>query len=109
MTISTLEIEGKAFVVLPKAEFERLIDKAAWPQLPPADAGGYRPAIPALRASIARKLIRRRIAAGLSQQDLARRAGIRVETLNRLESGKHAPQRETIARIDKVLVASERA
>ncbi len=108
MTISTLEIEGKTFVVLPKDEFDRLIHKAALPQLPSADASGYRPAISALRASVARKIIRRRVAAGLSQQDLARRAGIRVETLNRLESGKHAPQRETIARIDKVLAASER-
>ena len=78
------------------------------PQLLPADAQGYRPAVPALRAAIARKLIRRRIAAGLSQQELAKRAGIRAETLNRLESGKHAPQRETIARIDKILTASER-
>jgi DNA-binding XRE family transcriptional regulator len=109
MVINMLELEGKQFVVVPKEQFDILLEKAGvLPELPPADAQGYRPAVPALRAAIARKLIRRRIAAGLSQQELAKRAGIRAETLNRLESGKHAPQRETLVRIDKVLTTFEK-
>ena len=49
------------------------------PALPNPDAQGYRPAVPALRAAMAQKIIRRRTAVGLSQQDLAKRAGIRVK------------------------------
>ena len=109
MTVSMLNLENKQYVVISKEQFDALLEKAGvLPELPPADAQGYRPAVPALRTAMARKLIRRRIAAGLSQQQLAQRAGIRVETLNRLESGKHAPQRETIVRIDKVLASYEK-
>jgi transcriptional regulator with XRE-family HTH domain len=40
---------------------------------------------------------------GLSQAALARKAGIRVETLNRLEKGKHTPDLATMAKINKAL------
>jgi DNA-binding XRE family transcriptional regulator len=68
-----------------------------------ADAKGNYPAVAALRAVLANKIIRRRRAAGLSQVALAKRAGIRPETLNRLEQGKHTPTVETINKIDRVL------
>jgi len=44
---------------------------------PPADALGNRPAVAFARVSIARSIIAERKAAGLSQQELARRAGVR--------------------------------
>jgi transcriptional regulator with XRE-family HTH domain len=59
-------------------------------------------------ASIARTLIRRRIEAGLTQKALAKRAGVRLETISRLESAKHRPTRETILRLDKALRKIER-
>jgi transcriptional regulator with XRE-family HTH domain len=34
--------------------------------------------------------------AGLTQQELAKRAGIREETLSRIESGKHPPTLKTL-------------
>lgn len=58
---------------------------------------------PSPDAAIARKLISRRIKAGLTQKALAKKAGVRLETICRLEGGKHSPTRETIARIDAAL------
>ena len=58
------------------------------PALPAKLPSGNLPAVKALRAGLARKLIRRRWAAGLSQAEVARRAGIRAETLNRIEKAK---------------------
>jgi transcriptional regulator with XRE-family HTH domain len=58
---------------------------------------------------LARKIIRHRRRAGLNQAELARRAGIRPETLNRIEQGKHSPTPRTVARIDKALREAEEA
>jgi DNA-binding XRE family transcriptional regulator len=52
---------------------------------------------------LARKIIRRRKAAGLTQTDLARRAEIRPETLSRLEKEKSTPDVETVAETIRVL------
>jgi transcriptional regulator with XRE-family HTH domain len=60
-----------------------------------------------MRAILARKIIRRRRAAGLSQVELARRANIRPETLNRLEQGKHSPSIPTIDKLDRALAEAE--
>jgi DNA-binding XRE family transcriptional regulator len=45
----------------------------------------------------------RQPAASLTQVKLAKLAGIRPETLNRLEQGKHTPSMETINKIDRAL------
>jgi ribosome-binding protein aMBF1 (putative translation factor) len=71
--------------------------------LPPRRANGDYPAIAAARVSIARDVIRARRAAGLSQAELARRAGIRAETLNRIEKAKVTADVATMEKIDKVL------
>jgi DNA-binding XRE family transcriptional regulator len=78
------------------------------PKLPLPDAQGNYPAVEALRVVLARKISRRRRAAGLSQVELAKRAGIRPETLNRLEQGKHTPTVETINKIDRALTKIEK-
>lgn len=104
MTIQTLDIDGKKLVVLTEEAFAELMEKAGvLPPLPPADKRGARDALAFADAAIARKLISRRIRAGLTQKELAKRAGIRLETICRLEGGKHAPTRETIARINAAL------
>jgi len=51
---------------------------------------------------IARDIIRQRTAAGLTQEQLAKRAGVSTETISRLEGGKHKPQAATIEKIDEV-------
>jgi DNA-binding XRE family transcriptional regulator len=64
--------------------------------------GNY-PATEALRVALARRIIRDRRAAGLTQVELARRAGIAPETLNRLERGKMTPSLATMQKIERVL------
>jgi DNA-binding XRE family transcriptional regulator len=78
------------------------------PPLPKPNSEGNYPAVEYLRASLARKIIRDRVAAGVTQQELARRAGIRVETLCRIETGKHTPSVPTVDKIDRALVRAER-
>jgi transcriptional regulator with XRE-family HTH domain len=56
-----------------------------------------------MRVMLAQKLIRARRAAGLTQTELARLAGVRVETVNRLEAGKHSPNVSTVDKIHRAL------
>jgi transcriptional regulator with XRE-family HTH domain len=79
------------------------------PPLPPTAADGSCLAVPFAQATIARGVVRDRIAAGLTQRELARRAGVRNETISRLEAGKHIPAEETILRIDKALKSAGKA
>lgn len=62
----------------------------------------------ALRAGLARKLIQRRWGAGLSQAEVARRAGIRPETVNRIEKAKVTADTSTVTKIVRVLEKAER-
>lgn len=48
---------------------------------------------------LADRLLKRRQAAGLTQKDLAKRAGIRVETLNRIEKGRTTPDFKSIRKL----------
>ena len=106
MSTQTIHLDGKAYVIVERAEYERLATLAKaieMPPLPGPDAKGNFPAKEYLRASIARDIIRDRVAADLSQQELAKQAGIRVETLCRIETGKHTPSVATIDKIDRAL------
>ena len=73
------------------------------PPLPKADANGNYPAVEYARVSLARDIIRDRRAAGLTQQELAKRARTRQETVSRIESGKYTASVKLIDRIDAVL------
>jgi DNA-binding XRE family transcriptional regulator len=111
MTVQTVTLDGKRYAILEAKEYARLraLARAAeseFPPLPAPDESGNFPAVEYARASLARKIIRQRRAAGLTQADLARRAGIRPETLNRIERGKATPD---IATIEKITRAIEQA
>ncbi len=43
------------------------------------------------------------LAAGMTQRQLADAAGVRIETINRIEKGKVMPDTRTILKIDKAL------
>lgn len=108
MTIERVTIRGERFVIVPEAEFERLkhgpaMDESQLPPLPPRGANGNYPAAEYARISLARKIIRRRWEAGISQAELARRAGIRPETLNRIEKGKMTPSIVTVRKIEAAM------
>ena len=102
MSVQTVTLAGKRYVLMPETQFRRL-RKHGEPELPKPDAKGNYPAQEALQVSIARSLLRRRLACGLSQQELARRAGIRAETLSRIESAKHSPGVATVEKLDRAL------
>src|SRR3989304_173105 len=114
MIRQTIIRNGKRFALVEPAELRRLERLAArgqdaeLPAWPPSDAAGNRPAAIFARVSIARKIIEQRRALGISQQELARLAGLRQETISRLESGKHSPTIRTVDKIDQALQRMER-
>ena len=109
MSHATLSMNGKRFVLVPEAEYRRLASgRGAVPEFPAPDAQGNFPAVATARVSIAREVIRRRQAAGLSQKSLATAAGIRVETLNRIEKARVTADTATIAKIERALKRAER-
>jgi DNA-binding XRE family transcriptional regulator len=109
-TARRVRIKGKPKVVLDEADYEALLRRAdLWePDLPAPDANGNYPAAEALAVIQAQNILRARRKLGLSQVELARRAGIRPETLNRIEQGRNKPSVPTIAKIDRALQAAER-
>jgi DNA-binding XRE family transcriptional regulator len=108
MTIGSLTIGGRRFVVVPEDEFKKLTTGTSasddgLPPLPQPDSRGNVPAIAYARAGLARKLILGRRAAGWSQAELARRAGVRSETVNRIERGRNTPDMRTFAKLERAL------
>jgi predicted transcriptional regulator len=77
-------------------------------QMPKPDSEGNVPAVEYGRASLARKLIRDRRRVGLTQTELARRAGIRAETLCRIEKGRSTPDMTTFKKVHRALEKAER-
>jgi DNA-binding XRE family transcriptional regulator len=105
-----LEIAGKEFVIIEREEFERLtghpIDAGApLPPLPAPDASGNYPAIAYGRALLARRIVAARNRAGWTQAELGRRAGVRKETIHRIEAGKNNPDQSTFTKIEKAFAA----
>jgi len=80
----------------------------ALPPLPAKLSEGNYPAIEAGRAVLARKLVKRRCAAGLMQAEVARSAGIRKETLRHIEKAKLTADTTTVIKIVRVLEAAKR-
>lgn len=101
--IQTVVLEGKRFVILPESDYARLAAGSPGQALPPL------PAVASMREILARDIVRDRKRAGWSQAELARRAGIRVETLNRIETGKRSPAVSTIEKIDAALSSLKRS
>ena len=98
----TLTIKGERFFLLDENEYRKL-GGIELPALPPRDAQGNGSALDYARASLARKIITQLQTAGMSQADLARRAGVRAETINRILKGKVTPDRTTLGKIDRAL------
>jgi DNA-binding XRE family transcriptional regulator len=112
----TVTVNGRRYVLVAESELRRLEQMAVGaeaqvaqaPPLLPADARGDRPAAAYTQASIARSILQKRTALGISQRDLAKLAGVRQETICRLESGKHAAVVRTVERIEHALEKAAR-
>jgi DNA-binding XRE family transcriptional regulator len=106
-----IELEGRRYVILTRAEYERLAGLAKvaeMPPLPEPDVEGNYPAVEYARASIARSVVRDRVDHGLTQRVLAGIAGIRFETLCRIEAAKVSPNSATLAKIDRALAGARK-
>lgn len=96
----SLELDGVRYVILREAAFNLLCQKACIPcDSRPLDDDASSPGLGLDRSGLAEKLVRRRRAAGLSQAELARRAGVRPETLNRIERGRTTPDFATVRKL----------
>jgi DNA-binding XRE family transcriptional regulator len=92
-----LMLAGTSYVILTKAEYERLRREAEHGRENASQFAGK--AIgPDLRA--------RRLHARLKSSDVARSAGIRVETLSRIENGRTNP---TVSTVQAILAVLDRA
>jgi DNA-binding XRE family transcriptional regulator len=110
--LQRIEVSGQRFVLVPENEYEQLCARASveipvvdddLPPLPPPDKNGNFPAVEYARISLARDIIRERRTAGLTQQELAKLAGTRQETISRIEGGKYTASVKLIERIDRAL------
>ncbi len=109
MTLQTIRIANDELVVLSRKDFSHLMERAGMlPARPRRDAHGNVDARAAIDVSIARDLVNDRISRGWTQTELARRSGIRLETISRIESGKHVPRQETLLKLDRALSSGAR-
>lgn len=115
LELQRIEVAGHRLVVLDAAEYERLCREAgrdlpddALPDFPPPDRNGRFPALQYTRVQFARSLIGQRKGLGLSQQHLAKLAGVRQQTLARLESGDHTISGKNIDKLERALAAEQK-
>jgi DNA-binding XRE family transcriptional regulator len=107
---SRLELGGIRYVVVRESIFDHLCRRAgATSSVPPAADAASGAGVELDRARLAEKLVRRRLAVGLSQAELARRAAVRPETLNRIERGHTTPDFATIRKLVLAMNAAERS
>ena len=78
-------------------------EESGLPPLPGKMPSGSYPAVGYARALAARDVTRSRRRLGLSQSELARRAGVRVETLDRIERAKMTASPRVMEKLDAVL------
>ena len=101
-----IKLEGREYIIVGRNEYERLLRLARVAEAPGSSLGGGRDTLPAVayaRASIARDVVRERVRVGLTQRELAARAGVRVETLCRIETGRHTASTATISKLEHAL------
>jgi HTH-type transcriptional regulator / antitoxin HipB len=101
--VQMVEFHGERFVIMPEAAYNRLVGKPSHGKL------GLQPAVAAMRSVMGNDIVKDRERIGWSQAELARRAGIRVETLNRIETGKRSPSLSTIEKIDAALQSAKKS
>lgn len=105
MAIRKVTMSGRAYVMVPLKQWEALVggasvrDAAASRRILPLRDESY--TIQDVRVSLANKMAARRKAAGMTQQQLAKRAGVRVETISRLESALHMPGARTFEKLER--------
>ena len=110
MTTHEVVMDGRKYVMIPRDEWDRIAkhlpDPDLLPEPTPNADGSFSPEH--VRVMLCNKIIRQRKSAGMTQAQLAKRAGIRVETISRLESGKHIPSVRTMDKIEAAITSRSR-
>ena len=109
MMMQAIELDGRSYVIVPRDQYDRLVkitESIEMPELPHPDEDGNYPAVEYARVSLARKITTNRLSLGLSRQELADMAGLKVEAVSRVESGKVTPSRTSMSKIDLALKAA---
>jgi len=89
-----VRLDGSWYIIIKEDEFQALTQ--------PKNSKNKIDALDAMNISdqrLADRLLQRRQDAELTQKDLAKLAGVRVETLNRIEKGKTTPDFKTIRKL----------
>jgi len=93
--VQEVQLGRETYCLLRKRDYLRLLREVE--RSVGVDASDY------ARMSIGRDLRRKRQKAGMSQVEVARKSGLRVETLSRLENGQGNPTFATVRRILRAL------
>jgi DNA-binding XRE family transcriptional regulator len=98
-----VRLGGEWYVIVRESEFRRLCqaagERGASQDLTELGLLADLSPLAAADGSLGKRLVDRRRLAGLTQKDLAERAGIRVETLNRIEHGRTTPDFATVRKL----------
>lgn len=103
----SVELDGVRYVILRENVFELLCEKANISFECSSGDDACAATFNLDQPSLSQKLSQRRQASGLSQAELARRAGVRPETLNRIELGKTTPDFATMRKLVVAMNAAE--
>lgn len=108
---ASVELDGVRYAVLREDLLRRLCRRAKVRPVGPGEDATPRDDLGLIEGLdgevLARSLVTRRRRAGLTQAELARRAGIRVETLNRVERGRTTPDFATIRKLVAAIKQAE--
>jgi len=112
LACSTVELDGVIYAIVRKSRLERLCHRAGVTLDVAGTAAGPSDDLTGMAWDadrLAGRLIERRKRIGLTQVALARQAGVRVETLNRIERGKTTPDFATIRKLTVAMKKVEAA
>ena len=94
-----VQLDGKWYVIVAEDEFRALTQtRSSGKEIDTLDA------INMSDQRLADRLLQRRQESGLTQKDLAQLAGIRVETLNRIEKARTTPDFKTIRKLVNAMI-----
>ncbi len=96
-----LVLDGRRYVVLREQAYLELLNAAGRPVPDPTGWAAWEKDA----ATLGGRLAERRRDAGLTQGELAKLAGIRIETLNRIERGRTSPDFGTVRQLVLALAA----
>ncbi|MEW6249314.1 MAG: helix-turn-helix transcriptional regulator [Planctomycetota bacterium] len=109
LSYQVLKLGGARYAVLPEPLLHELCRRGRVTALPAGPTPAAEAELDVDTEGLARRLVLRRRQADLTQAELARRAGVRVETLNRIERGRTTPDFATVRKLVIAMKAAEAA